>query len=242
VALIANQVGKKATNLNSGGTMKKVAPFLAIAFALVFAFQGSAKALTISLYDPMSSGIGSFSWSQSGSTIHLYETWTSANRGFLLFNDVDNFTAYTVVKHITNSTGVDWNVFSNELLDPAGQANDDLDPQPYPSWVPTRFTTSNDQDGLSFAQGYGIPKTSISFSTVFVDELTDARDFIEFSNGLVSGMGGYEEQSFGLTDTGDNEPFLLAQRPNEYSVVPEPGTLMLLGSGLVSLGFLRRKK
>jgi hypothetical protein len=98
-------------------------------------------------------------------------------------------------------------------------------------------------DGLSFAQGSGIPRTSTSFAGVYSDELF-TRDFIEFYDGIVSGAGGYEEQSFGLRDytVSSNEPFLLAQRPNEHSVVPEPGTLMLIGSGLFGLGIARRKK
>lgn len=226
--------------------MRKVAVVFAIALALIVMLHTDASALSISLFDPGNSGIGSFSWSQTGSTIDLYETWTQAKRGFVLFDGLEEApgTKYTVVKHITNSTGVDWNLFSNELLDPAGQANDANDPQPYPAWVPDRFTTSNDADGLSFAQGWGIPKTSSSFASVFVDEFSDARDFIEFYDGLVSGAGGYEQQSFGLTDEdiSSNEPFLLAQRPNEHSVVPEPGTLMLIGSGLFGLGIARRKK
>ena len=225
--------------------MRRLAAFILVGLALTVASYSNANAaLSISLYDPGNSGITSFSWTQNGYQIDLYETWTANNRGFVMFEGLELFADYTVVKHIYNSTGTDWNLFSNELLDPDGQQNDaDYDPQPYPGFVPKEFTTSNDNDGLSFAQGSGISKTSTSFSTVFVDELADVRDFIEFSNGLVSGAGGYEEESFGLRNhTTSNEPFLLAQRPNEHSVVPEPGTLMLLGSGLFSLGLFRRKK
>jgi hypothetical protein len=205
----------------------------------------SAMALTISLYTPANVGITAFDWSVTGTSINLYEKWGAVGRGFVIFDGLESGVDYTVTKHIWNGTGVDWDLFSNELLDPAGQEEDRLHDGPIAPWVPAGFSHSNDWDGLSFAQGSGIPRVSSSFSGVFSDEL-DTRDFIEFYNGLVSGVGGYEEESFGLRDnnasTGVNEPFLLAQRPNEHSVVPEPGTLMLIGSGLFGLGMARRKK
>jgi len=112
--------------------------------------SGASAALTINIYDPGTGSpidAGSFNWTLTGNTIDIYETWTGAGRGFLEIYGLDFDVSYTVNKHLTNKTGYDWTLFSNELLDPIGQQNDtDYDPTPYPSWVPIDYTTSNDLD------------------------------------------------------------------------------------------------
>jgi len=199
---------------------------------------------TVSLHSS-NSGIdnGSFSYAVAGNTITIEETWTSVGLGSLEFDGLDAGVNYTVVKNITNNTGFDWISFANELLDPEGDSDDaNNDPQPYPSFVLAGFTTSSDNDGLSFAQGSGIPRTSVEFSDVFADELSDARDFLDFDNGIVAN-GGTDTVSYGLRDNFDNQPFLLVQRPNERSVeVPVPASLALLGGGLLALGLVRRRR
>lgn len=185
--------------------------------------------------------LGAFSFSVVGSTITINETWTNTNNVFLKFEGLDQGTNYTIVKRIINNSGSTWTRLANELLDPGV---DPEDPKPQPGFVPAGWSTSSDADGLSFAQGSGLPRTSSVFPTVEVDELTDARDFIDFSGASVASGAALFTVTYGLRDTGNNEPFLLSQRVNVRSVpaVPEMGTwaMMLAGFGIVG-GAMRRR-
>jgi PEP-CTERM motif len=211
--------------------------------AAVLLVYGAASAVPVVSVNGASDPVGTVDFSVLGNTITITENWTSLGSLFLEFSGLTSNTNYTVVKEITNNTGSTWTSLANELLDPAGQANDSGDPLPYPAFVPAGFTTSNDDDGLSFAQGSGLPRTSTVFASVFVDEATDLRDFLDFFNGTwENGVTG--TITFGLRDSapGDNEPFLLAQRPNARSnEVPEPSTMLLLGAGLACLAGLRKR-
>jgi len=218
--------------------MKKL---LAITFVLALAFS-SANAVTVGLHSA-NSGIGSINWSVSGSDIYIWENWTASGAGILQINDLD--VMYTVHKYITNNTGTDWDRFAMELLDPVGNDNDDLDIATE-AWVPAGYSHSNDYDGLSFAQGSGIPRTSQHFSSRVDDEL-GGRDYMDFFDGLVSGAGGTDIVSFGLNDNQpqNNQPFLLAQRPNEVTggpEIPEPATMVLFGLGLAGVAIRNRFK
>lgn len=172
-------------------------------------------------------------------TIMIEETYSNAGIGIVKIEGLVG-SNYTVTKKITNGSGVDWLRMANELLDPAGQANDADDVLPYPAFVPAGYTTSNNTDGLSFDQNGSIPRTSSAFASVFADEFSDVREFIDFHAGLHAN-GAFHTMSFGLDTGSDNDPFLLVQRPNESSRVPEPGTLLLLGAAMVGLGARRRR-
>jgi hypothetical protein len=223
--------------------MKKV-----VIVGLVALLAGSANAVTISLHSS-NVGIASMSWSMSGNRIYIWENWTVSDLGSLRISGLDQYDDYRVTKYIRNNTGVDWTRFANELLDPSGNLNDYYYDIPTEPWVPNGFSHSNDQDGLSFAQGSGIPRTSSAFDNLVVDELA-GKDFIDFYGGLVSGAGGRDTVKFGLRDNQvyKNEPFLLAQRPNQFTSgqpgqpIPEPATMILFGLGLAGVALRSRFK
>jgi len=213
---------------------------LMIIAALTLAAATGFAAPTIALHSA-NAGIGTMSFSVSGSTIDIWEDWTNSGRGFLLVRGLDTYQNYVIVKHITNNTGTDWTRFANEILDPAGDGNDYYD-KPTESWVPAGFTHSSEYDGVSFAQGSGIPRTSTAFASREDDELA-SRDYIDFFGGTVDGNGGTDVVSFGLRDNAYNQPFILSQRPNEATggpVVPEPMTLVLFGLGLAGVAIRKR--
>lgn len=95
---------------------------------------------------------------------------------------------------LTNRTNTPWIFFDHELQEKLG-------------------TPSPEEDGLSFAQNITTyrPFTSTAFSVV--DEVTDVRDFVNFSEGVVNPN---ETVSFRyvILDNDPNELFFLRQRPN----------------------------
>ncbi|MCE2950121.1 MAG: VPLPA-CTERM sorting domain-containing protein [bacterium] len=181
-------------------------------------------------------GITSFNFTVVGTTITLNEKWEGSGPGSILFRGLEAGVNYTVIKNITNMTGSSWTSFANELLPPGNGVPGQ------PGFIPAGFQPSNDDDGLSFAQGSGLPRNSSIFTSLAVDELA-GRDYLDFSGApWADGVNG--TITFGLRDNdASNQPFLLFQRPNEFtSVVPVPAALPLLLSGLGIFGFLARRR
>jgi hypothetical protein len=209
--------------------------------ALLFASVSTPASAAITITDHLGN-LGGLSFSVSGNTITINEIWNSASPVFLRIEGLTSGVDYTVTKNITNNTALAFTSMANELLDPSGNPNDDSDPNPQPGFVPVGFSTSNDFDGLSFAQGSGIPRVSSVFGSVFADEFSNARDFLDFVDGT-AGPGSMFSVSYGLKDNASNQPFLLAQRFNVRSIggVPEPTTWAMLIAGFALVGGALRR-
>ncbi|MBT9316064.1 hypothetical protein [Leptothoe spongobia] len=95
---------------------------------------------------------------------------------------------------LTNRTNTPWIFFDHELQEQFG--------------VP-----SPEEDGLSFAQGINFFRPFTSNAFAVVDEVTDVRDFVNFSRGVVNPN---ETVSFRyvISDNDPNDLFFLRQRPN----------------------------
>lgn len=101
---------------------------------------------------------------------------------------------FSVLSFVTNRTSTPWILFDKELQEIYGVA-------------------SPEEDGLSFGQGINQVRPFVSDQFVGVDEVTDVRDFINFSAGTVA-PGGTAAFRYVISDTTPIDRFFLLQRPN----------------------------